>query len=857
MPADTVRERSAESARERASHLRAEITRYERLYFVDDNPEISDAEFDRLMRELQEIEGRFPSLVQPDSPTQRVGGTPREGVEKAAHSSPLLSLDNAFNNNEVRDFDRRVRQLLGMESDEIEYVGELKFDGVSMAVHYSGCHLSLALSRGDGQQGEVITPNARTIRSLPLSVDPEAVKLAGLPADFEVRGEVVMPRESFAKLNAKRHRDGEPLYANPRNAAAGSLRMLDASVTADRRLDFFVYRLVADGIDWYSTHWQSLEVARDLGFKVSPHRARLLGMSALIEYRDQRMGEREALPYEIDGLVFKVNDREQRIRLGFTAKAPRWAIACKPMARQVETVVEDIDIQVGRTGAITPRAQLKPVSIGGVTVSRATLHNEDEIARLGLQIGDRVLLERSGDVIPKIVRVIAHGEPRRPFVLPAQCPVCGDDVVRPEGEVVVRCVNNGCKARLKQSLEHFAHRSAMNIEGVGGRVVEQLVEHGLVRGIADLYHLDVAQLARLEKDSAMTEESSAGVIASIAAWKRDAGWSARLNALGVAGVGPATAEAIAGKFPDRQTLESATAEDISAVKGVSARAAAKLHAFLHEPEGSALLDALGGEDLLGSRTSGGFATTEMAPAAGAAENLRPAVSRLLAAMGVKQLGPQLVGDLVDAGRLSDPADVLSLEIRDLVGRGSVRLGTKSAEKIVAGLDRSKRAPLGALLFGLGIRYVGERTAERLAAHFRSVDRIAEATPEELQDVEDVGPNVARSIRQFFDAEGNRDLIRRLADAGLRLQEDEPAQALSHPLAGKVIVMTGTLRNWTRDQARALLQQLGGKVTGSVSASTDILIAGANSGSKLDKARRLNVDVQDEEWLKAQLANQPR
>ena len=831
-----------------------EITHHERLYFVEDKPAISDAEFDRLMRELQEIERQFPDLIQPDSPTQRVGGAPRDGVEKAAHSSALLSLDNAFNDAELRDFDRRARELLDLGPDEIEYVGEFKFDGVSMAVRYTDCHLSLALTRGDGQQGEVITPNARTIRSLPLSVDAEAVRRAGLPVDFEVRGEVVMPKASFAKLNAERLRAGEPLFANPRNAAAGSLRMLDASVTAGRRLDFFVYMLVAGGADYFPTHWQSLDVAQALGFKVNPQRARVLGLPALIEYRDARMRERDALPYEIDGLVFKVNDREQRARLGSTAKAPRWSIACKPVAQQVETVVNDIDVQVGRTGAITPRARLQPVEVGGVTVSRATLHNEDEIARLGLQIGDRVLLERSGDVIPKIVRVIAPGESRRAFVMPAQCPVCGTDVVRPECEVVVRCVNNSCKARLKQSIEHFAHRSAMNIDGVGERVVEQLVENGHVGDIADLYRLESETLAILEKDSAMTEEAAADVIDSIADWKRNASWGARLHALGVAGVGRVTADAIAGKFPDRETLQSATVEDIAAVRGVSAQVAANIHAFVHDPAGSLLLDELGAVEVAGSGRPSRPAGVDTASPVPAAETDRKAISRFVQAMGIKRLGPLLVEELVDAGLVSVPIDVLSLEPRDLVGKGSVRLGMKSARKIIASLARSKQAPLGSLLFGLGIRHVGERTAELLAAHFRSLRRIGEATTEQLEEVEEVGPEIARSIRQFFDAESNRDLIRRLGEAGLNFEDDQPVQALPQPLAGKVIVITGTFQNWTRDQAKAMVRRLGGKVTGSVSARTDLLLAGEKAGSKLDKARRLDVDVQGEEWLDAKLAD---
>ena len=862
MASDSVPEPSFEAARERAATLRAELSRHERLYYVDDKPEITDAEFDRRMRDLQGLESQYPSLVQPDSPTQRVGGAPREGVEKAAHSSTLLSLDNAFDENELRDFDRRARELLDLTLVEVEYVGEFKFDGVSMAVHYSDWHLSLALTRGDGQIGEVITPNARTIRSLPLSVDADRAESMGVPASFEVRGEVVMPKASFAKLNTDRRQAGESLFANPRNAAAGSLRMLDATVTAGRRLDFFAYMLVVDGSDYFPTHWRSLDVLRDLGFKVNEQRARLTGVSELLEFRDRRMVEREALPYEIDGLVFKVNDREQRIRLGSTAKAPRWAIACKPSAQQVETVVEDIDVQVGRTGAVTPRALLKPVQVGGVTVSRATLHNEDEIARLGLQIGDRVLLERSGDVIPKVVRVVGEGDSRRPFVMPSSCPVCGAAVARLEGEVVARCVDNSCKARLKQSIEHYAHRSAMDIDGIGERAVGQLVDGNLVKDIADLYQLDAKTLARLEKDSAMTAERAEALVAAIERSRQEADWGRVLGALGIEKVGPVTAAALATQFPSRAQLQAATPEKISAVKGVSARTAAQILDSLAEPATADLLDRLdeaglpclgrggAGSPSLGGRTEvdpvpEDAGTSRALPDAGQAARV---IARFAQAMDIKGLGELLVRELVKDRLLTTASDIYALTPRDLEGKGSVRLGMKLAGKIIDSLEQSKRAPLGSLLFGLGIRYVGERTAELLASHFRSLDRIAQASPEQLEEVEEVGPNIAESIRQFFDADRNKDLIERLRAAGLNFTEEQPGETLPQPLSGKVVVITGTFRFWTRDQAKTIVQRLGGKVTGSVSAKTDLLLAGEKAGSKLEKARRLEIAVKSEDWL---------
>ena len=854
MGSDPAPELPLEAARAEAARLRDRIRRHEHLYFVEDSPEISDGEFDRLMRRLQELESSHPELFRADSPTQRVGGAPREGVEKASHSSPLLSLDNAFNEHELREFDRRARELLDIES--IAYVGELKFDGVSMAVRYANRELQIALTRGDGQQGEIITPNARTLGTVPLSVSADRLDGVGLPYDFEIRGEVVMPKLAFAKLNRRRAEAGEALYANPRNVAAGSLRMLDPTVTASRRLDFFAYMLLVDGADAFETHWEALDALTTLGFKVDSRRRRLRGVSDLVTFRDEFLPLRNELPYEIDGLVFKVDQTVLRRRLGATSKAPRWAIACKPTAQQVETVVDDIDVQVGRTGAITPRARLRPVQVGGVTVSRATLHNEDEIARLGLFIGDRVLLERSGDVIPKIVRVVREGKERRPFAMPSTCPVCGSEVVREEGEVVARCINNSCKARLKQSIEHYAHRSAMDIEGIGERVVEQLVDDELVRDIADLYKLKERQLAALEKDSTMTPEKAEGIVTAI----RDASkadWGTLLGALAIPGVGPATAKAVAGGFPDRGSLERSTVDDLAAIKGVSTRASKAIKRFFADSGSQRLLDSL---HQAGLKSAGGVDNglpintpdvrdSERDSGEAGTEKLKLAISRFAQRIGLKGkdrgLGGLLIGELVDAGTLRSQADLFRLQADDLEGRGSVRLGSKSAKKILAGLEESKRARLGSLLFGLGIRYVGDRTAALLAGHFRSLDAIATATTEQLEEVEEVGPNIAAAIRRFFDSDKNKALIERLREYGLRFEEEEVEQPVSRPFEGKVFVITGTLLDMTRAEAKSAIQQLGGKVTGSVSGRTTFLLAGEKAGSKLAKAKRLNVAVIDE------------
>lgn len=688
MPADSASEVTPAAARARAARLRDELQRHEHLYYVRDAPEISDAEFDALLRELQRLEERHPQLITPDSPSQRVGGAPREGADKAVHSSAMLSLDNALDDAGLADFDRRARELAG--ADVLDYVGELKLDGLSMAVRFradtaaADSRLALALSRGDGVEGEVITPNARTLRSLPLSVPAAALAAHGVPPEFEVRGEVVMLTEAFAVLNARQAAEGKEPFKNPRNAAAGSLRMLDAAVTATRRLDFYPYLLLAAGRPVFTSHWQALEALAALGFKVNRARERLRGVDGLRRFRDTWLPRREELPYEIDGLVFKVDSVDLQRRLGATSKSPRWAIACKPAAQQVETVVEDVDVHVGRTGALTPRARLRPVRVGGVTVSHATLHNEDEIGRLGLRIGDTVLVERSGDVIPRVVRVVREGADRRPFALPPRCPACGGAVAREQGEAVARCVNVSCVARLKESILHFARRTALDVDGVGEWLVDALVDGGLVQDLADLYDLRVERLAGLTK------------------------------------------------------------------------------------------------------------RTKVTPA---------------------------------------------------------RLGEKSAARVVAGLERSKQAPLGRLVFGLGIRHVGERTAALLAERFRGLDAIAAASSEELEEVEEVGPRIAESVRAYFASSRNRDLIERLRAHGLRFDEPESAAVdPALPLAGKVFVLTGALAGMSRDEAQARIEAAGGRVRGSVSRNTDYVAAGDKPGSKLRKAQQLGVAVLDESGL---------
>ena len=655
---------AAISPADRIGDLRKQLQHHEHCYYVLDSPRITDAQYDALMRELVALESEHPNLRSLDSPTARVGGAPRDGFIKLPHSSPMLSLDNALNEAELRDFDRRIRDLLGDEP--FRYVAELKLDGLSMAVHYKDGLLDRAITRGDGSIGEEVTANARTIRSLPLRVATENT--------FETRGEVIMNRHAFERLNAQREQDNLPLYANPRNSAAGSLRVLDPTLTAARQLDFMTYFYLVDGQPAMDSHWASLEALSALGFKVNPERRICNDVEELIAFCNSFEARRESLPYEIDGVVAKLDSIDQQRRLGYTAKAPRWAIAYKYAAREAETVVEDILIQVGRTGALTPVAVLRPVSISGVMVARATLHNEEEIARLGIKIGDTVRVERSGDVIPKVTSVVVSAPSGIPFQMPTQCPICAGPVTKLESEVAVRCLNVNCPARLKQSVEHFASRSVMDIDGMGEALVDQLVDKGLVNNVADLYDLTLAQLEGLE-----------------------------------------------------------------------------------------------------------------------------------------------------------------------------RMGTKSATRIIENLASSRHRPLARLISGLGISFVGERTAQILADTFGDLDVIANMPEERLQTADEIGPKVSAAIRLYFSDQRNVDLIDRLRSAGLTFQQEIKGKPMGL-FAGQTWVLTGTMPILKREDAKAMIEEAGGKVSGSVSKKTSVLVAGDEAGSKLDKARELGIEIIDEAEL---------
>jgi len=654
--------------------LREKIRHHEYLYHVLDHPEMSDAEFDKLMQQLKDLEAEHPELIAADSPTQRVGGKPREGFVKVAHSSPMLSLDNTYSEEELRAWERRVHELSGRT--EVDYVCELKLDGMSLALIYEEGKLVRGITRGDGSVGEDVTLNVRTVRSVPLSIPREKLKKAGIPANFEVRGELLMPLAAFKKMNEERESKGLSVFANPRNATAGTVRQLESKVTAERRLDYFTYMLLEDGRTYFDRHSKTLDALDAAGFKVNQNRKLVHGIDEAWAFIEQWEGKRDALPYEIDGIVIKVDRIALQDELGFTGKAPRWAIAYKYAARAGITKLERVRWQVGRTGKLTPVAELVPVSIGGTTVRNATLHNMDEIQRLGVKIDDWVQVERGGDVIPKVAKVIDdkdHPRGKRDVEVPEKCPECGTKVVRTEGEVDYRCVNANCPAKLRETILHFASRGVMNIDGMGDALVNQLTERGLVKNVADIY--------KLTKD-----------------------------------------------------------------------------------------------------------------------------------------------------------DLLSLE----------RMGDKSAQNILEEIENSKRLPLERVIYGLGIRFVGERTAQFLAEHFGSMEALESAGVEELQNVNEVGPRIAESIVEFFGIAANRKLVERLRDAALRLTGQKKQRGTK--LAGKTFVLTGTLAHFTRDAAKKMIEDAGGKVTGSVSKKTDYVVAGADAGSKLDKAKVLGVTVIDEKEM---------
>ncbi len=574
------------SVKKEVEELRAKLRHHEYRYHVLDDPEISDAAYDRLLEKLKELEAAYPEIVTSDSPTARVGAPPREGFQTVRHTRPMLSLDNAFSFDALRDFDRRVREGIGRES--IEYIAEHKFDGLSIALWYEDGVLVRGITRGDGTTGEDVTPNVRTIRSIPLRIDKELLKKAKVPASFEVRGEVMMTRKAFEALNRGQEQNGGKVFANARNAAAGAVRMLDSSITAQRRLDFFAYYLMTEGKAAFPKHSESLQALQGLRFRASSDWKLCEGIEEVISYCEAWDTKREKLAYEIDGVVVKVNSVGIQNELGFTSKSPRWAIAYKYPARQEATVVNDIIVQVGRTGALTPVAVLEPVQIGGVTVSRSTLHNMDEVERLGVQIGDTVLVERAGEVIPHVLKVVKEGKNRKPFRVPKECPVCHSKIHKVEGEVAYRCLNTACPAKRRESLIHFASRHAMNIDGMGEKIVDQLVDKEVVKDIAGLYALKLDDLSELER---MGEKSAQNLLDEIEASKKNS-LPRLIYALGIPFVGERTAQLLANRFSSVEELASAKEEELFEVEEVGPKVASGILEFFSEPVNRQLIKKL-------------------------------------------------------------------------------------------------------------------------------------------------------------------------------------------------------------------------------------------------------------------------
>lgn len=652
------------------AHLCEQINQHNYQYYVLDDPLISDAEYDRLMRELETLEQEHPELVTPDSPTQRVGAAPHKDFPEVTHTIPMLSLANAFDEDEMLAFDKRVRDKLGL--DVIEYAAESKLDGLAITLMYENGKLINGATRGDGFSGEDVTSNVRTIRAIPLTLRGK------YPDVVEIRGEVYLSKQGFHELNESRMLNHEKLFANPRNAAAGSLRQLDPAITAKRPLRFYGYSVVVHaGGDYPNTQTGILKQIKQWGLPVTPDARAVKNIEGCFKYYQEMSQKRARLAYEIDGVVFKVNRLEQQEKLGYVSRAPRWAIAYKFPAEETTTRIKSIEVQVGRTGALTPVAKLEPVFVGGVTVTNATLHNEDEIHRKDVRPGDKVVIRRAGDVIPEVVRVVSKKRRKgsRPFSMPKSCPICGSDVERTEGEAIIRCpAGLFCSAQRIQAIIHFASRRAMDIDGLGDKLVEQLVENNLIETVADVYDLSEEQLSSLE-----------------------------------------------------------------------------------------------------------------------------------------------------------------------------RMGHKSAANLINALEKSKQTTLPRFIYALGIREVGEATARNLAEHFASLDKIRKATPEELEQVIDIGPVVAQHIVRFFEAKHNNEVIDKLLSAGISWPQETGA-AFAKPLKGKTFVVTGTLETMTRDQVKERLQSLGARVSGSVSAKTDYVVIGRDPGSKANKASQLGITTLDEDEL---------
>ena len=842
----------AESPQDRAAWLREELQRHERLYYQEAKPEITDREFDRLMAELAAIEEEHPELRTTDSPTQRVGGEPTEGFEQVEHEPPMLSLDNTYDNDELEEWAERLGRLL--PDTEIDFVCELKVDGVSLSLLYEDGVLTEAATRGNGRVGDLVTVNARTIRSLPLRLP------AGAPARLLVRAETYMRRSVFAALNEEREASGQELYANPRNTTAGTVRLLDSRDVARRRLDLACYEWVQPtagggnaGEEERRSHGDCLAALADLGLPVDGSWRRCASLEDVVAFCDEWQEKRGELDFEIDGVVVKVDDPELRERLGTTAKAPRWAVAFKFEAEQAETVVRAINAQVGRTGAVTPVAELEPVLVAGTTVKRATLHNYEDLARKDVRVGDAVVIEKGGDIIPKVVSVFEErrGPESKPFAPPTTCPVCGEKLQVSDEEVLRRCSNATCPAVVRERIRHFASRNATDSEGLGDWLVGEVVNRGWVRDVADLYRLTVEQLADLKKTTAVGEERAEELAERITEFKDKCDLSQAIHALGVPGIGPKKAELLAETFDTLDKLVTASLQELAEAP-VSRKDAQAIQEFFAATENRHVARELDQALGIGNSSAGLQTMATQLSAVGSHAELDAALKKTTASLakGIPGLGSLLV----DSDLVKVPSDLFRLETAQLAALSrATRLGERSAAKIIDGLERSKTRPFARVVYALGIPHVGERTALALANQFPSIQELAEASVERLQETEDVGAIIARSVREFFDSGPNQELIRRLQAAGLRLHQEPVAKPEGGPLEGKVFVLTGTLSGMSRKEAAARITALGGKVTGSVSPNTDFLVYGDKAGSKRRKADELDVKSLNEAEFEQLLA----
>ena len=766
--------------RERVGELRDLIRRHDYLYYIKEQPELSDAEYDRLMRELRKIEEENPDLVTPDSPTQRVAGAPAEGFDEVTHHRVMLSLSNAFDDDEFRAWHERVAGLL--ETDQFDMVCELKFDGLAVALTYIDGVFVRGATRGNGVVGEDVTANLRTVNSIPLYLTADAH-----PDLLEVRGEVYFPKSRFDEFNTKREAQGLPTYVNPRNTASGSLRQLDPRMTAERPLDIFMYSIgYSEGGAVPDNQRDALEFLDSLGFKVNRYNRTFSSIGDVLDWYRYWREEFHDLDYGCDGLVVKVNRFDYQQHLGEVGREPRWAIAYKFPAEQATTTLLDVRFNVGRTGSINPYAVLGPVYVGGANVSRATLHNEDYIASKDLRIGDRVIVERAGEVIPQVVRPLTHERDgsQTEVVMPSECPSCGEAIVRSEDEAMSYCVNASCPAQLVRLMEHFVSKGAMDIEGLGEKWGAILIAQGLVGDVADLYYLKQEDLAQMNLLDAIAAARSGEFVSA-------------LDKIGIPGVGKKTAGILADRYDCIPELIAAPRDELAAIEGVNERAADSIVAYFLDDDLRAVVENRGGA-------------------------------------------------FAELGLVDDPTDLYYVNRKYLLRPETLR--QKSVTNLLDAIEKSKSRPLTRVLVALGIAHVGSEVANVLARHFGSMDKIRQATPEEIEELNTIGPKIADAVREYFDNPSNIRVVEKLTDAGVNMTEDTVADSGNGAasLKGLRFVVTGRLANYSRSAIQDRIKELGGSVSGSVSKRTDYLVAGEDAGSKMTEAEKLEVRILTED-----------